>query len=140
MSRGQSQFWADGNRKWQDQRQKIPVPTPAPIDYGNVLTENLIGCDIKTDVINISMKVERNGTIMKLFEIRDIVTWSIENNVITLFMRGSEKFRLVFMSMAQAVKADFRMYLITNGEDIQGCNDDAQFVCGRTLNLSLTFS
>jgi len=139
MSRGQTNFWNNGQVKWVDKTNNTPAQAAVVPSYNDILTQNLIGCDVKTDIVNVSMKIEKNGTILKLFNIADIVSWQIDNNIIKLFMKSSAPYSLLFISVAQAVKADLRMYLITNGNDIQGCDDDQAYVCGSIGNLNAIF-
>ena len=49
------------------------------------LNITLIGCDIKSDIVNQSWIIKHNNILYKHFENSNINDWKIKDNIITLF-------------------------------------------------------
>lgn len=134
-------YWDDGQKKWlrRSEVQKARKDIQDQYDFDNIITTTLGACDIKTDIQGVSWMVEHNSTVLKHWDISDMKHWQVQQNVMTIFTTSEYPLKLVFVSVGHARRADTRLYLIMNGENIINCNDDLMFQCGDLQNLNVSF-
>jgi hypothetical protein len=132
--------WEDGRKKWERREETPKKKHVVESDFDNVLTVTLIACDVKTDVAGESWMVKHADEVLKHWMISDVTSWDRDQNVITIHSSFEYPIQLVFSSISQAIKANNRLFLIMNGENIVGCTDEDGFVCTLPTNLSLNFS
>lgn len=136
-----TKHWEDGNLKWGKKKvQDRPQKSINDLSFDNVLSMTLISCDLKSDVVGESWKIERNGTTIKHFFIDETTSWEISENVITLMPEDDMNFDLIFMNINEAMKADYRLYLIMNGQLINDCGDENYYRCGNMTELNVVFN
>lgn len=132
--------WDDGNKKWVKKQGNIRLNESEKYDFKNILTVSLIGCDIKTDIVNESWIIVHDGVLLRHYLLTEMKRWELNENIITLFNEGDEEpFKLLFATTTQAKKGDNRLFLIMNGKSIVGCNDDQPFECGDIRNINILF-
>ena len=104
------------------------------------LNITLIGCDIKSDIVNQSWIIKHNNILYKHFENSNINDWKIKDNIITLFFNSNDpNINLYFFSNGEAALADVRLFLIMNGNIIINCNDQNNYINSNNNNLIINF-
>lgn len=133
--------YPDGSSKWMA---KPPMPlqpdAEAPGSYENILTMNLISCDIKSDVVGESWKIVHDGVFIQQFMNDGLSNWKVSENILTLYFDDGSYYRLLFVSIYEAMLADARLFLITNGKSIVGCNDASLYSCGGATITGVIFT
>lgn len=133
--------WESGDQKWfrKAPGQKRDITDPQIYDFDNIVTTTLVACDIKSDAVGESWVVKHSNEVLRQFEITDIKSWEVEQNIMTIYSNSEYPLKLVFISTSHARKADTRLYLIMNGHEIVNCDDDLMFQCGVLKNLNVSF-
>lgn len=131
--------WDDGEKKWIKKMGRKYYDRELDMNTSDVLHVNLMSCDIKTDIVDESWVVKHAGIEYKHYENKDITYWELRGNIITLYFVEGEPYKLLFFTPGEAIKADFRLFLIMNGLSIIGCEDAEAYVCGNILNLAVDF-
>lgn len=131
--------WDDGNKKWVKKQGNTRTPEQERYDFKNILTVSLVGCDIKTDIVNESWMIVHDGILHRHYLITEMKRWELSENIITLYNGDDEPFKLLFTTSTQAKKGDNRLFLIMNGKSVIGCEDDQPFECADIRNINVSF-
>lgn len=101
---------------------KTPFSSPTPtLPANNNPFQNLFACGIVTDVQGKSFNVVLNGIIIGHFEVDEIVSWELSQNIINVKTKDQVPYALFFYSVTEAINADGRINNNMNGIITTGC-------------------
>lgn len=95
-----------GNQSTVPATQTVAAPTPEDIN-------NLFGVDVKTNVVDQSIKVVSGATVLAIIHIPSITNWSLAGNVLTVL--GETSVVLNFSNTSEAQSGESRFSQIIDG-------------------------
>lgn len=123
--------YSDGMRQWDEKNFPQSSHVINDTNYSTTTNQenlNISSCDIKTDVINLSLKIENSTGLLFHVFIKDIISWDIVNGTsINLNTTDEVTTVLLFKTVSDANTASIRIEEIINGADIQLCGDGTEF-------------
>lgn len=135
---GYTRLNSDGSLMWVQKQNVKAQDQPVP-SFDNIVMATLTSCDVKTNVQYETLSISQSGTILRLINIRSITSWQMSNNLMTIYSEDDMPLTLAFISATEAMKADFRLYMIVNGAVLTGCGDEVNYRCTKPVNPTLTF-
>lgn len=122
-SNSTSNSYSDGIQKWSTP--KVAQAIQQPIDQTTI--QVVVGCNIKTDIINQTFKIISNlnpSFSLAHFQNSQVTEWSINTNNIILTSCDSYPLTLIFESAEEALVGDKRLWKIMEGGNIIACGDE----------------
>ena len=108
--------------------------------FQNTLPYTLSSCNVKSTAQNTGFMIEIGGSVVFECSYTNIAGWKVESNSIVLYTNDGMTMVMNFLSSVDSQMADTRLYLIINGNYINGCDDASLYNCGNISSLEVTFS
>lgn len=135
-------FWDNGLLKWSLKENKFSNNEQSNLFFENLkkVTERLVGCDIKSNLSQNKLYVRREGFIFYEILLNKIVSVTLLNEQLYIETEDDVTTNLIFISEAEARKAQQRVLFILNGFEIIGCQDERVFDCRPSNQMSVVFN